>query len=310
MAKRYSGGVIRFTKSDASTVSVPAAINTAANATVVGDDQGELYDRVLALAGFQPMVQFTTKNIGAILDLVGLAGQCVGSGQSITSVDAIYRRTADCSSALGSTPHIQDRCSHGLLILNALNMPRKQDATISCTLYALSVSGNAPLIRTDGVALPSTISSAQYEMGLPFFGGVAFPECTGLALNFGLNVDLDSALGLIWPTLVSVQTIRPTLAIDDRDLSQITNSIMAAGYVATTHNNTLLQLIKRANSSVFQDFETSVHTALTMDGMITPNEIAGVQPNQRSTHSMNLTARYDGTNAPVVFDTTAEYTAA
>lgn len=307
MGKNYSGGVVSFTITGPATVSIPASISIATNANVIGNDEGEFYDRTLSLAGFAPVATITTKNLAAVRDIIGLAGQCVGTGLAVTQVDLFYRRTSDCQTTLGSTPHIRDRVTTGLLVLSSRDSSRGQDSTITFTLYALSDGTNAPISRTDGVALPTTISAAQYTMGLPMIAGVEYPEVESYSVNYGNNVDTDPAIGLIWPTVAAVRSVRPVITFRGRDLSKIGSAFVAAGFDNPTHADTLLQDIKRINAGTFESFASAVHFAETAAGMLVPDDLVNISANQRGTHTLRLQTSYDGTNAPIVVDTTSAY---
>lgn len=307
MGKNYSGGVVQFTLLDASTIAIPAAISAPANAVVQGDDEGELYDRSLSLVGFAPVYTFTVKNIAAALDVIAVIGQCVGTGLAITGVSMYYRRLTDCQTVLSGTPHIKDVVSTGLLVLSGQQASRGGVASLTFTLYAISDGTNPPVVRTDGVALPATILTAQYTLGAFSAAGIEYAEVDSVSEAYNIGVDVDPALGLIWPTNVAVRTIRPVRTFTGRDLSKVTNGLLAAGFDNPVHADTKFQLIKLVNAGSFDSFGSSVHILQTMAGMLVPEDIVSIAANQRATHSCRIIGSFDGTNSPIIIDTTNVY---
>lgn len=309
MGKQYTVGAMSITTSAPATTSIELTqVGISANANVIGNESGSLYEQSLSLTGFAPVATATSKAIASVLGLIGLNGQCVGSAQSVTTVDVFSRRLTDCQTTLGGTPHIRDRVTTGLLRLNSISASRGQDATISVILDALTDGTNAPLARTDGVALPSTVTAAQWTLGICNINGVRYQEINDVNLSLNVSItDKSPALGQIWPEAVGVLTVKPVLTLTGRDLSKITNAIIAAGVNAAAHASTKIQLVKRANAGSFVASATTEHINITMAGLIVQEEIVSASANGQATHSLRIVGSYDGTNAPCIFNVGVAY---
>jgi hypothetical protein len=278
------------------------------NVEVMGNDSGALYEEFQSLTRVDPVATITTKNIAQVLSFIGLAGQCVGSAFDVTAVDVITRRVGDCQSALGGTPHMRDRVSAGLLTLGTLSASRGQDATITAMLDAITDGSNAPVARTDGVALPTPIVAERFTLGLPAIAGSTWPEIEDVSIEFNVTkTEKTPSLGSIWTDAIGVLTVRPVVTFRGRDLSKVSNALVAAGASGATHLNTVIQLIARENSGSFADFGDSDHIAITVAGLVVPENLVSASSNQRATNSIRLVSAYDGTNAPVLFDLSATY---
>lgn len=279
-----------------------------ANSEVSDDGSGSLYAEQMCITGFAPVASATSKAISQVLAFIGINGQCVGAGLDVTKVDFIHRRMENCDTSLGATPHIRDRVTKGLLRLGSLSVSGRDDATITTILDTLADGANAPVARTDGVALPTPIASERFAKGIALIAGVQFPKLDGWDLSF--NVSIDEKLpgdASIWPETAAVLTVRPVLTIRHRDISLVTDALIAAGASEAAHADTLLQLVRRKNSGSFEDFGDSVHVAITLNGLLLPDDLASAAAQSKTTGTLQLPCSFDGTNAPVLINTAITY---
>lgn len=309
MGKQYTLGCISLFDGGGSPTHISASsVSIDANTQVSGNESGSFYEEFQSVVGFDPTVSVTSKCVGELLGWIGLAGQCVGPAFDVTRFDAITRQIADCQNALGGTPHIQDRFDNGLLTLGSLGADRTGDAALTVMFDAITDGTNEPITRTDGVALPTPVVAQRYALGLPAFGGTTFPDTENWSLEFGISkTEKSPSLGSIWTDSIGVLTVRPVLTIRNRDISKLTQSLLAAASDSATHLDTKLQLIARKNAGAFEDFGDSVHIGITIAGLLTPQSIVNAASNQRATNELRIAASYDGTNAPILFDLTSTY---
>lgn len=287
-------------------------LDLSSGADMSDDGAGELYATGQSLTGFAPVASFTTKNLAAVFDLVGLNGQCIGqSGEALTQCDVYSRKLETCKNPLGATPHMRHRVITGLLRLGSLSMPRGDDATLSATLDTFTDGTNGPVSEADGVALPTGIISTRYTLGVSKIAGVLFTEIDSIDLNFNVGIsDKSPALGAIWPDSAGVLTVRPTLTLRGRDLSRVKATLIELGANLATHANTTIQLIKRATASSFVSFATAEHIAITLGGLVVPDSLVSSSAGGRATNEIVLAAAFDGTNAPVLINSATTYNAA
>lgn len=278
------------------------------NIDVSGNDSGSLYEEFQSVTNYAPVANGTSKAIKELIDLVGLNGQCIGAALTLDQLDVISRKMETCQTALGATPHIRDRVTTGLIRLGTLTADRNQDATLSFMVDCLTDGTNAPVARTDGVAMPSPLTVERFTVGQLKIGGVVQPDVEGWSLDFGVNIsEKTPALGFVWPDAVGITTVRPVLTLRGRDLSKVTTALLAFSANGATHANTLLQLIKRQSGGAFVSFATAEHIAITCAGLIVPENLVSAAANQRATNTLRIPLHYDGTNAPVLFNTAIAY---
>lgn len=280
----------------------------ASNAEVSGNDSGSLYEEFQAVTGFSPVATFTTKALSELISMIGLNGQCVGATKAITQVDLITRKIETCQTALGATPHIRDRVTTGLLRLGTLSAARGQDATLTGILDTLTDGTNAPLARTDGVAMPTPIVAERFTLGLPAIAGVTYPDIDNVSIEFNVGVTENTpALGAIWRDTIGVLTVKPVLTITGRDVSKITTALMAFTANEATHANTTIQLIRRLNAGAFVAFATTTHIEITAAGLVVPEMLVSASANNRASTTLRIPCHFDGTNAPILFQLASAY---
>jgi hypothetical protein len=279
------------------------------NPEVSDDGSGGLYATGLALLGFAPVATFSTGHIAAMLGFVGINGQCVGAGKAVTKVELFQRKLETCKSPLSGTPHLRHAVTTGLLRLGSLAMPRAADATLSAMLDTFTDGTNAPVVETDGVALPTTVLTARYRLGSPKIANVLFPEVDNMDLAFNVEIsDKSPELNTIWPDQAGVLTVRPVLTLRGRNLSRVKATLIELGANGATHVNTIVQLRKILSGASFEDYADPVHIAITLAGMAVPTNLASSSAGGRSTNEIVLTTAEDaGGNAPVLVDLEAAY---
>ena len=308
---QYAGGLITFTDQSNVDTNMGAITNVGIdpNIDVVSDDGGEIYDESLSLTGYAPVANFSTKTLDVLFGAIGLQGECVGPSPALVKqVDVIVRRLKTCKDALSGTPHIRYRNPLGLLRLNGLSMDRGGDAVASAILDMLTDGSNAPLAVTDGVALPTPRLTRQFTLGKALIAGVLFDDIDGADVSFNVTTtSKEPAMGDITPDEIGVLKVRPVLTLRSRDLTRIKAGLIELTGKAGTHLNCLLQLIRRKNSGIFEDFADPVHINITLNGLVVPDSILNASGQSRATNSIKMMTSFDGTNAPIVFDLAATY---
>lgn len=308
---RYTTGGVQIHTNDSSgaknigsitDISIPENVETA------GDDGGSLYEISRSIITHAPVPQFSSKAIATVLDLIGLGGQCIDCTPPTTPGVRLYgRRQADCKDQPGTSANAMHTVTDGLMLLGQLTMDRGQDAVISVEIHAITDGTNAPVVSVYNQALP-TFVNAQYTLGESIIAGVRVPDLAGVAIQFGLLIgDKTPAFGSIWPDTVAARKVLPKIIPRGFDLSQIATGSHDPDGFSCTHANTIFQLIKRENKGKFVDFATAEHIALSMDGLGTVQTRMTGSGNSDATQELLLEPQHDGTNVPILWDSTSVY---
>lgn len=308
---RYTvGGVQWHTDDSGGAVNIGAITNLSVpeNLETSGDDAGLLYEYSRSIVTHMPVPTFTSKHIAAVLNLIGLGGTCINSSPPTTPGVRLYgRRQADCKDNPGSSTNAMHTVTDGLAILGSLTAERGQDATISVEIHALTDGTNAPVVSVYNQSLP-TFANAQFTLGESMVAGIRVPESSGVTIEFGCTIsDKTPALGFVWPDTVAVRRVMPKIRVRGFDLAQIASGSLNPAGFSCTHVNTIIQLIKRENKGTFVAAGTSEHIAISMDGMGSVQTRMDASGNSDATQEVQIEAMHDGTNVPILWDTTSTY---
>lgn len=310
MGKDYALGPLAITVSGPTTTSIALeSANWNAGVELTDNRSGSIYSEGLAVTGYEPVGDFTTASLGAVLDAIGLAGACIHETNGpITNVQQYWRNLTNCLS--GSLSHERTSVQRGLARLISLSAQRGQDATISARVDAATDGTNAPIAKATGVSLPSTVVATRYELAGITMGGVTYDEIGTLDIQFGVGItDKLPAYGNVTPSAFGVNEIKPRATLTGRDVSKITNALLAAAAAGATHANTTFLFKKRGvNGASWVANNVAEHIAMTMAGIYIPEVIGSGSGTGSASSSLVLMSHNDGTNAPWIVDTTVELT--
>lgn len=309
MGKDYTIGPVEMTVSGPTATAIAIeSCNWVAGVELTGNRSGSVYNEGLALTGYEPVGDVTTAALGAMFDHVQLAGSCIHETNGpLLNVRQYFRNMANCLS--GSLSHERVYCTRGLARAISLSAPRGEDATLNVRFDAATDGTNAPIAKDAGVSLPSTVVATRYELAFAKMGGVTYDELTGLDIQFGVGItDKLPRMGRVAPEAFAVNEIKPQATLTGRDVSKITNALLAAAAAGATHANTVFRLKKRgANGSAWVGDATEEHIEITMAGISIPETIGSGSGTASASSSLTLMSHFDGTNSPFIVDTTAAY---
>lgn len=271
----------------------------------------EVWSRWVSMTAQNPRATFTTKMIATLLDR--LAAELPTADKyscDITELTAgltLYAQAfAAGSTRAGDSLHRKLVAIHGCLGLGRLNCTHQQDATIETEAVVGWDENNDPVVETDLVSLPGGIADAErFTLGPVTLESVSIPGVRSLDIDFGLNIVAEGSDSDIWPTYVSIVEIKPVITLRGIDLEWLKAANIPRAGKAITHINTTIYLRKRALGSTFVADETAEHIKLTAAGFAhvdTPMDASG---SEKAEASLIVPCYYDGTNDPIVIDTTS-----
>lgn len=261
---------------------------------------GQLYSRFQAMVGLAPLLQWSTLSIAAALDAIGPGGLALTSGAPYTSYAA---KRADGGGIAAGSVHRSYTANKGLIVPRTLRVQQGADAQLDYEVITTYDGTNDPLIEADSVALPALGGDgARYTLGPATVGGIALSGLQSLTLDFGLQVKTEASDGDLYPTHCAITAVLPTLRLGGLDATMLGASRIPRTGRAATHANTSVYLRKRAQGGTFVPDLTAEHIACTLDGYATIETARSGDPAQCD---LLLRGRGDGTNAPLLVDTTA-----
>ena len=281
------------------------AQNIATGSEVRGEaTSDEVYNRFQSLVAQKPSASFSSLNVAAVLDAVALTGVDIdGLGAKLTMFAQAY---ADGATRAGASLHRKYLISDGLIALGRLSCTHQGDAEITCNVAVAWDGSNDPIIETDTQSLPASITDAQrYTIGSCVLESVTIPEIRSFELDFGVAVSTEGADSDIWDTHASIRTIQPRLTLRGIDVEWLKAANIPLEGKAISHANTAVYLRKRAAGGTFVADATEEHIKLTMCGTAVIEDVFSSSGGDPAECSLVMPLKYDGTNLPVVVDTTA-----
>lgn len=266
---------------------------------------GAVYPRVQSTVAQNPGASFSTLTIAAALDAVGLTGLAiVGAGFS-----AYGQKHAEGGTRETGANHRQYLISKGIIVPTGISCDHQGDALISYAVAAVYDGVNLPLIINDSVALPATASDDQrFTIAKCTIAGVLLQQIRSWELNFGIDFAVEGGDSDIWPTFSSIRRIPPTLTLRGVDTEWFkAANIPLAGKLATQANTTFY-LRKRLSGGDFEPDASAVHIKFNAAGLVHVAQPVDGNTNSPSEAGLVLATNFDGTNAPVVIDTTSAIT--
>jgi hypothetical protein len=268
---------------------------------------GEAFPQFLALYAQKPLAEFSTLAVAQALDLAGLTGLLISA-----SVNPGLRFFAQQYQE-GSTPkaganHRSFTLRDGILVPRSLSVDHQGDASISYNALITWDGTNDPVVASDGVALPSGLDdNERLAIGPITIGGEVLDQVTRVELDFGLDARTTGAQSSIWDTHSSIRRVMPRLTITGIDAEWFKSTRIPLQGRTGTHANTSVYLRRRKSGATFEDKGDAVHTKISGDGLCYAEQIFGASDIEDGTVSLTMPLRYDGTNAPVVIDTTSTH---
>jgi len=291
--------------------SIPEASNP--NEVDVQSDSvaGTIYPEQISTVGQKQMFRFSTFDIPKVIDAFGLIGRDVVSGSGKVGVALYQAKYNNATISAGST--------HRRLIFNksynsirTISVSHRQDARAQCESMAIYDGTNNPLAFGETVALPSVpASSGRWTIGAITIGGVDIPCNVQLDIDFGINLESFGCDSDVWDTHLNLDDIKPKISITSLDptIFKASSGVPLIG-LQGTHANTAIYLRKRVTSGLasFVADVTAEHIKITAEGVVHVTEGINASGNQKGQTRLEMWCRFDGTNAPLVFDTTSAIT--
>lgn len=269
---------------------------------------GSAYPLFASVNSVNPRLTFDTYDVATALTNVGMLGLAIESDDAgRIGVEVFEILYDDLGQIVSGSVHRLCRFKKGILIPRQLTCRHQQDAQLSLELIGISDGTNAPLIFAESQASPGAATDpARHTLATATVESVSFAKLMGITIDFGLTVNAKGDASNPFPTRLEVVTSAPKVTIETESPELFSASGVPLLGKAATHANTLLEFRKRTkNTGSFVADATQEHISITTAGVLTAQTAFDASANADATASYMVTSFFDGTNAPLVIDTTA-----
>jgi hypothetical protein len=269
---------------------------------------GALYPQHIALTAQKPAATFSTVQIAAALDESGLVGASIAGLAAGFKMYLFEHATGGTRS--GVTAHNLYTMVKGIVAPISLTCDHQGDAVLSYAVAIASTDGaTAPVVIAVDQSLPTPAGDTErFTLGAFTFESLAFTQAKRFTLNFGIDAQVEGADSDIWDTFPSIRSIAPSITLEGIDPNWLAAAKIPLAGLAVTHANTAFYLRKRDDAGSFVVDGTAEHIKFTADGFATISEPIQWGGSGPATCTLELPLRYDGTNPPLILDTSSAIT--
>lgn len=266
---------------------------------------GTYYPQQVMVANQRPAFRFTTPDIPKTVAAFGTIGRDVVSGTGKIGVCMYQAKYNNSAISAGST-HRRLIFDQSYNMISRISVAHRQDAMAQCESMALWDGTNNPVTIGESVALPTLPASpGRWTLASIEVGGVTISCNVQLDIDFGISSELFGCDSDPWDTHLNLDDIKPRISITSLDPTNFAAAKVPLLGLAGTHANTTIYLRKRSSSGLatFVADGTAEHIKITAAGVLLVNEAMNASGNQQGQTQLEMHCTYDGTNAPIVFDT-------
>jgi hypothetical protein len=269
---------------------------------------GEAFPQHLAIYAQKPVANFSTMALAQALDAIGLTGLKIASTTN-PGVRFYAQQYAEGSTPASGSVHRRYTLREGILVPRRLSVSHQGDATLEYSALITWDGTNDPIVVNDSVALPSGLADDErFTLGPIRIGDEVFEQATSFELDFGLDARTTGAQSAIWDSHSSIRSVTPRLMITGIDVEWFKSTRIPLQGRKGTHADTAIYLRKRdGDGATFVANDDNVHIKLTGDGLCYAEQVFGASHGEDGTVSLAMPLRFDGTNAPLVIDTTSTH---
>lgn len=264
---------------------------------------GSIYPLQTSIQEIKAGFRFTAHNVSSALAVLGFLGIPLSAQVPAELYEIQY---GDDGFIVAGANHRKVQFSTGRAIWRTISVSNRQDAQIEIEVFGLSPDGSTnPAVFTESVAAPAAVDDARHTIASVSLAGIAMGCVTDLRIESGLQITAEGCKSDVFDTRMGVQSVVPKIMVTTLN-TQLVGS--AAGKInlqgiAATHANTSIKLRKRVNKTgTFVADATAEHIAITADGLVVPMQPFQASNNDDGTSQFELTANFDGTNAPLLIN--------
>lgn len=277
------------------------------NTTVDGEPTSGAVDVWFqSITAQDPTADIATRHIADWLDEVGITGLAVSAGDTEPGLNLFAQEHDDGSTRKSGSNHRKYSLAKCFVYPKTLRCEHRQNAVLEYGVVILYDGTNNPIVFADSSALVSSVTDAErFTLGPVELESVTIDHVKSFSIDFGIEVNVQSAGSGIWPSFCSIKQRQLTMRLEGVDKAWLASAKIPLAGKVITHANTEVYLRKRAQGSSFVGDATAEHIKFTAAGVAYIEKAFGASGNEPGNSSIVFPLRYDGTNAPLVIDTTS-----
>jgi hypothetical protein len=194
------------------------------------------------------------------------------------------------------------------MYLDRLTAAHQGDAELTLRSLVAYDGTNDPIVTTENQSLPAVTDAERFTLGPIDIESVTLTQFRSLEIDFGVDAVSEGSESEIWDRYPNIRAIKPVITISGISLAWMAAAAVPFDGLDITHLNTAIYLRKRAAGGTFELDATVEHIKFTAAGLAYVSEPYNASGVDAAEVTIRIPLRYDGTNAPLVIDTTSAIT--
>lgn len=235
--------------------------------TALESGDGEVFASFGSLAMGGPTARFSSLNLAAVLNAIGASGTAVGaSGITLYSRSKAQGGT---NVAAGTGTHVSYLINNGIMVPRRISARSNGNASIDVEVTARQQTTTAPVTYSAAATLPGNTPgvSEVWTVGPVEINGTVLSGIQSIDLDFGVSILAERGDSDVYPTFVTVRSIRPTLRVRTNHIDAIstvtdgTNTLAPDGSFLS--ENVVVYFRQRAQGGTFTADGTAQHVKVS-----------------------------------------------
>lgn len=184
--------------------------------------EGEVYNSMAFIQQGEPVGNFTSMDLKEFLDQCGVQGMLIDSDGANPGVVNYFQKYQPGGTRASGGVHHKTTIGDGLLVPRTLGLPHRGIGSIQADIVTISADGDtSPIVFDETASLPGSVYpqvDASFTLGKIMFDAQEVVGINNLTVNFGITQAVESSDSDIYPTLVYIVTIQPTITITGKHL--------------------------------------------------------------------------------------------
>jgi hypothetical protein len=210
--------------------------------------------------------RFTTVDLKAALDALGVEGQLVDADGTHPGVELYFRRMKQGGTrdAANAGTHWLGTVANGIVVPRRISARSGENAALDVEVVARKNSSTAPIVFAEASNLPTHNAGADviWTIGPVVLNGTTLDGLASVDLDFGVELITERGDSDVYPTFVSVASIRPKILVRGAHID-VTTTLTEDG-VYYTASQVIVYLRKRSEGGSFVADATAEHIKFTL----------------------------------------------
>ena len=277
------------------------SLDPAIQHALIGADGG-VYNTYVAVMGQAPVLGFTTTKIAAVLAKCGLTGLAIKADVDELGAQFWFQKLVEGGTRAAGASHLLMTVKQGIIIPRTLNAAPDAPATLSYEAVATYDGTNDPVVIAASQALVGSPGvSEAFTVGKVMINGAQLEGIQNISIDFGIQLTVIKADGLVWPTYVAVMKIQPMITIGTVEIGSL-NTYGLTG-TAQDASDSIVYLRKLSEGGSRVADVTAEHISFTIDAGHISVQNANASQDGNAMAQVQIVPTYDGSNAPLAINT-------